>query len=167
MNFPKYILIIIFQLFIFNNGKSQNKLDSILNTLHNKDLKTELAIVLHDTYRMDDRGIQVSGGWRIGFPDRVEGFSGDIASKLDTMFRNKFLLINKLFGLLDDPERDFYSDLLLYELTRIVSDLIPCETRDDWFKVKFYKDSISIRDHDIQFWKKYSVGMAAFKKYYF
>ncbi|HEX4372888.1 MAG TPA: hypothetical protein VHZ50_06220 [Puia sp.] len=161
----KNTLIIIFQLFfLISKINSQSKIDSFINTLHNKDIKTELALVLHDAYMKDERGIFVKS-WRIDFPQRILKFN--FSYRLDTLSPNKVLIVNKLIQQLSDSDRDFFANFLLYEITGILSNLMPCEKREDWFKEKYFQEPVSMRDHDMQFWKNYAVGMSLFNKYWF
>jgi hypothetical protein len=79
----------------------------------------------------------------------------------------KYLLMTKLVQSLDDTNRDWYADLLLYRLTLtdILSiNIIGCDTREKWLRSnpdmnKTYKEA------NVEMWHKYLAGLSTSAKW--
>ena len=70
--------------------------------------------------------------------------------------------------LLDDPEKDWYANLLLYNLTgkhpTIPSkNVVTINTRAEWIK-PMAKDGHTCKASDVQMWEKYFSGLSKSKK---
>src|ERR1700761_6346134 len=122
MNFIKFKLI-FFLVVISKNLSAQSNIDSFINTLHNADAKSVIAWVA--PRKTFDSG-------------RIYGQTAErvvTSIKVIPIMKAfpKYLLISKLFQSLDDPERDWYVDLLLYSLTgKSTKNIFGCSTREQW-----------------------------------
>jgi hypothetical protein len=162
LNTSKYFFAIVFLFGLLGKSNAQGNIDSLLCTLNNKDVRTVIMMAARPMYIKDESGIFIRTGYVMSSIERW--LDRSIKLNLSEMCRNKFLLVNKLIELLNDPDRDFFADFLLYGVTHKISDLLSCATRDEWFKTKKLHFDITVRDYDIQMWKKYSVCMAVFNK---
>jgi hypothetical protein len=158
MNQRKYYYFTLsFLMFIINNTTAQDKIDSFLNTLHNKDVRSTLSLVAPK--RTFDSG-------RI-YAHTVERVLTSINIGQIRKTYPKYLMVSRLVQSLDDPERDWYADLLLYNLnlTRILSlNVVSCDTREKWLRPK-PKDNITYKEADVQMWRNYLAGLTPSDKW--
>jgi hypothetical protein len=108
----KPILILLLITYFVFPGRSQDNLDSLLNTLHNRDLYVapiiygvsivKQTVVNKDSARINRRYYIVSS---------LDEDINTLAEKY-----SKDILVAKLYTLLNDPDRDLYANALLYDL---------------------------------------------------
>jgi hypothetical protein len=67
--------------------------------------------------------------------------------------------------LLNDSARDWYADLLLYNLTGMSTmNIVGCDTRIDWIGIK-RSAGISYKEVDVEIWRKYLSNISPSSKY--
>lgn len=135
-----------------------NKTDSFIQTLHNRDVSLTLQLVAPDK-EFDDSGmIQPSVVMRI--------LSSVDADLVKTTFPES-LLIQKLMELLDDPDKDWYANLLLYNLTGkfppIPSEhVLRVDNRIEWLK-PMSDGGPTYKAIDVKMWERYFSGFLKLK----
>ena len=130
-------------MFVSHHALAQTNIDTFLNTLHNKDVRSRLELVEH-------RGD--SGKF---YGSVVEWWLTSIDLSKVRKAYPKYVMIEKLVGLLDDPERDWYADILLYDLTLVPAlNLISCDTREKWLEIEKNGNS-TYKELDKAFWNHY------------
>jgi len=150
-----YPLTVIFIIFLFNHSMAQHPIDSFLLTLHNGDAKSVLeSVAPKKTYD--------SGKFYIHTQERI--LTSVNVQRLRENYA-KYEMIEKLVGLLDDPERDWYANLLLYNLTRYPSiNIWGCNNRQKWLEVN-PKTNVSYKETDVKIWHEYLKGLSVDSKY--
>ena len=150
-----FYLVLFFTVFINKNLSAQNNIDSFVNSLHNADAKSVLAWVLpektFDTSRI--------------YGQTMERVITNI--KVGPIKKNypKYLMISRLVQSLNDPERDWYADLLLYNLTRISSiNIVSCNSRKQWLDL-MYNTNITYKETDVKMWHDYLTGLSLSDKW--
>lgn len=117
---------------------SQNKLNNFIANMANDKLVFEVAKV--GISRLIDSN-------RIELP-KILVFvkSSDVEGLLKTVKKNK--VVKRLIPLLNDSTKDWYANVLLYQITdRDASALLVIENRNDWIKRN--------RENDIEYWHAY------------
>lgn len=135
----RVISLVFFGTMISASVEAQVRLNKVLKNLHNEDAQY-----------MDARfgALRFIDSNKVEVPeDRILVRSMDVNKLLKSAKRET--VIRRLVGLLSDTTRDWYANLLLYDITH--RDAIyyfgTPETRDSWVK--------SIRNKDIQYWNEY------------
>lgn len=125
-------------LFIFPLELSgQKKINRIINDISNDKLQFEVAKI--GTTRFVD-SVVVTTPKYLAFVDSVNFES--LAN------RDKNKLINRLVPMLTDSTKDWYTNVLLYQLTqKDASSLIVVENRNEWIEKS--------KDDDLNYWKSY------------
>lgn len=125
-------------LFIFPLELSgQKKINRIINDISNDKLQFEVAKI--GTTRFVD-SVVVTTPKYLAFVDSVNFES--LAN------RDKNKLINRLVPMLTDSTKDWYANVLLYQLTqKDASSLIVVENRNEWIEKS--------KDNDLNYWKSY------------
>jgi hypothetical protein len=82
----------------------------------------------------------------------------------------KYLLVEKLVGLLDDTARDWYANLLLSNITRYnpFNDgitRIRVNSREEWLKQSSENTKITHKDMDVIMWRNYLSRISPTNKY--
>jgi hypothetical protein len=138
----KHKLTIIYLLHLFlissNYSVAQGKLDKFIKNLSNNSLKYEVVKV----------GVsELKDSNRIVLPKTiVEVKSVDINSILSKY--NKSSLIKSLIDVLNDPNKDWYANILLYAISqKDATPLIVINGRKDWVDV--YKEK------DLHYWNDF------------
>ena len=132
----------------------QYSTDRFLQTLHNKDADLIVEFVAPEKLFNNKGKFQ---------PFTIKRILTSVDVDLVQKHYPKYLLIEKLMQLLNDPERDWYANLLLYNLTEKCPSE-PCvntlrvNTRTAWLKampdgMRTYKAG------DVEMWKKYYSGL--------
>src|SRR5579863_4592166 len=111
---------------------AQVSIDSFISTLHNIKAESTIAMVLPK---------RTADGGKVYFstPERVLTNSSGRSVRTSQLKKeyNKYLLISKLIQSLDDSERDWYADLLLYNLNLpdiSTSNILGCDNRQKWLR---------------------------------
>ncbi|HWW39590.1 hypothetical protein, partial [Pedobacter sp.] len=128
MKFRKYCrLILISVMFFVKSGLAQDSIYHFLATLNNRDVISYISWVAPD---------KIADSGKI-YAHTFERILKSIdVSKIRKTYP-KYLMIENLVLLLDDPDRDWYADLLLYNLTRLSSiNVVGCDNRNDWLRIK-------------------------------
>ena len=150
-----YHMIFLFALFIGENASAQGSIDSFINTLHNTNAVSAVALVAPS--KTFDSG-KIYGHTT----ERV--LTGLNINRIKKAYP-KYLLVKKLVQSLGDSERDWYADLLLYNLTKISSlNIIPCSTREKWLKPK-PNTNMTHKEADVEMWRKYLAGLSISDKW--
>jgi hypothetical protein len=132
------------------NLSAQTNIDGFINTLHNADAKSAIAWVAPK--KTFDSGMI--------YGQTAERVITNIRISPITKAYSKYLLISKLVHSLDDPERDWYADLLLYSLTgKSTTNIFGCNTREQWLRLG-YKMNITYKEADIEMWRNYLTGLS-------
>ncbi len=134
---------------LISNCMGQSNIDSFLQSLHNNDVRSKLSSVgPSKTYD--------SGRIYIHTTERLLT-SVDVSHIKESFPRKE--LIEKLVTLLKDTTRDWYADLLLYNLTREPSlNILACNTREQWLKIN-PQTNRPHQQYDVDFWQKYAAGL--------
>ena len=155
MKFIRFYLIFFLTVFINKNLPAQSNIDSFINTLNNTNAKSVIAWVAPK--KTFDSG-------RI-YGQTAERIITNIKVSPIKKSYPKYLLISKLVQSLDDPERDWYADLLLYSLTGISSgNILSCNTREQWLRIKSNMN-ITYKEADVEVWRKYVAGISVSDKW--
>jgi hypothetical protein len=130
-------------------------LDKILNTLRNRDLRFVLV-------KVSPPAAQTYDSVRHVF--YVSMFQLRVTSTNVTELKAKYpqpALVRGLVSLLDDTTRDWYANLLLYQLSgRPNEGALGTQSRERWV-LPIQKDSTAtFRDQDIAMWKKYELELS-------
>ena len=150
-----YKSLLFISIIIGKSVSAQRNVDSFVNTLHNTNAKSAVAWVAPKR-RPDSTKIYGSSIERILTNVHI----GEIKRVYP-----KYVLIRKLVECLNDSERDWYADLLLYSLTDSSSlNIIPCSTRDQWLKVP-HDMNVTHKAIDVEMWHKYLVGLSPSEKW--
>ncbi len=158
MKFKKYYrLTIISLVFFVKYDLAQDSLQNFLASLNNNDAKSYLALVAPKKFYDSASG-------RI-YAHTIERRLKSIdIDKVQKTFP-KYLMVKNLVRLLGDPERDWYADLLLYNLTRIESlNIVGCDTRNDWLTIK-RGTNITYKQLDEEMWMKYLSDLSPSSEY--
>lgn len=141
--------------FVTGTGIAQNNIDSFLNTLHNKDVKSVLMWVAPPKLFDSATGAIY-----------IHTFEQIVTSIDESQIRlkyPKYLMVQKLVQLLDDPERDWYADLLLYNLT--TKEFIGCDSRESWLTSIKHNTNLTFRQIDMNKWRKYLSALSPTDKW--
>src|ERR1700722_60234 len=103
------------------------QIDSFLFTLHNKDAQTGLFLELPKYDSTKKNAI------------RMDIITTHVTSinmgRILNIFPKKILLL-KLMALLNDPERDWYANLLLFDISKVYSfSMMQVKSRDKWLTI--------------------------------
>ncbi|MFT3674579.1 MAG: hypothetical protein QM781_01645 [Chitinophagaceae bacterium] len=115
----------------------QNKINKIVNSISNDNLRFEVAIV--GTTRFIDSTIVATPKYRVFIESvNLESLSNQKTRKL----------IRRLIPLLNDNAKDWHTNILLYQLTkRDASTFITIRNRSEW--IEKYKNN------DLRYWRSY------------
>jgi hypothetical protein len=150
----KYLPFVLITLAV-KSAMAQNNVDSFINTLHNQDVRSELAFVAPKK-TFDSGKVYAHTVERV----LTSANLGQIRKAFP-----KYLLVQKLVEALNDPERDWYADLLLYDLTLVPAfNIFGCDTRDKWLTID-REGIFTYKEEDMQFWRIYLVGLSPSDKY--
>jgi hypothetical protein len=121
------------------------KIDSFLVNLHNKDAAKQMVLE-----RPKNSGIT--------FDILVIHVSPDSVHRLLERFPKNFLL-PKIFQLLNDPERDWYANLLLYDISKAYTFyMFKINSREEWLSID-PETNLTYKQEDIAIWKRYEAGI--------
>ena len=150
-----YKSLLFVSLFLGKGVSAQPNVDSFINTLHNVNAKSVVAWVA-PAKRPDSTKIYGSS---------VERILTNVHIREIKKVYPKYALIRKLIECLDDSDRDWYADLLLYSLADTSSmNIIPCNTRDQWLKTSLTLH-VTHKAVDVEMWHKYLVGLSPSDKW--
>ena len=111
---PKFILIILLSTLVLD-APAQRSLDSILNSLNNRDVY--VSFVTHSSYigtKVPVRILNTDSPLASIRSFKVVSLDEDIKELVQTFDRK--MVIKKLYYLLQNPAKDFYANVLLYDL---------------------------------------------------
>lgn|SRR5690606_4645249 len=115
----------------------QKKINKLINSISNEKLKFEVAKV--GTSQMIDSGV-------VSLPKNLVFVKSLSLQSLSD--RDKQRLVSRLIPMLNDNTKDWYANVLLYQLTeREASSLIIIENRDEWVAKH--------KDEDLKYWHCY------------
>jgi hypothetical protein len=141
---------LLIMLFSIQGGftSGQTNMDSLLVNLNNKDVK--FKIFLRQSY--------FENGELHPFVIHRTVTSVNLTHIIDSF--PKYPLISRLVKLLDDSNRDWYANLLLFSLTGLENigtkgKIMFIKNREDWLKPAFEKSSMSNKYLDERFWQNY------------
>jgi hypothetical protein len=136
---------------------AQGNIDSFANTLNNAEATSALAWVAPTKiYDSSTRKIYAHSLERVVTSTNL--------LKIQKTYP-KYLMIGKLVQLLDDSNRDWYANLLLYSLTnKSSSNIIGCSSRGDWLKIKT-NTKYTYKQIDLEIWHKYFSGLSRSSEY--
>lgn len=151
MNCMKWFYLTLLLVTFMSKGTfAQSNIDSFINTLHNADAISAIAFVAPK--KTFDSG-KIYG-------QTVERILTNLKVSPIEKAYPKYLLITKLVQCLNDPERDWYADLLLCGLTELSSiNILGCSTRERWLKLKSNMN-ITYKEADVEMWRKYLAGLS-------
>jgi hypothetical protein len=153
MKYYSRTLIMLFSIVL--TGKcaiAQPNLDSFLNTLHNTDMRLDLAFVApHERY---------DTATKYPYFSTIERVVTSVdMSYLMTSFP-RYSLIKGLVRLLDDPDRDWYANLLLYDFAReSTAKYMAFDTREKWLR-PMPDTTVTYKQTDVEMWRKYLAGLS-------
>ena len=131
-----------------------NRIDSFLHTLNNKNAKTSLALVLPDESR------DSNGRYKLQFDRLVLLLTSINVFQLEKIYP-KDLLIKKLVPLLDDPDRDWYANLLLYNITQVYTfNMVSVTNREKWVMPE-KGSNLTFKSQDMAMWRRYLWGIVS------
>lgn len=132
------------------NSTLVQNIDSFLSTLHNGNVTTVLSFVLHK--------VKIDSGYL--FVDAVEWLLTSMDPEKVREAYPMYLTVKRLVELLDDPERDWYANLLLYNLTfRSAVSIFRCNTREKWLEID-EATHFTFKYQDTEYWKIYLAGLS-------
>lgn len=134
----KFMPLLFLVLVMWNYTLGQVKVDEFIDGLSNDNLKYEMAKVGTS---------ELKSGNKIALPKTVVVVkSVDVKSVLSKY--KKSALLKRLIAALDDPNKDWYANILLYAITeRDATSLVVIEGRADWVN--------SNKEKDVEYWSKY------------
>ena len=134
----KYYIILIFLLLLQTRAVSQSGLDSLLKRIDNKDAQIGFFTRISsagDIIKTDNPAPQIKPHGQV--------MSLDVDSLAALYPRD--LIVSKLVPLLEDTNKDFYANAILYALFERL--MPPLNTRENWLKTTAKKD--------IEYWQNY------------
>jgi hypothetical protein len=142
-------------MFFVKSGLAQDSIYHFLATLNNRDVISYISWVAPD---------KIADSGKI-YAHTFERILKSIdVSKIRKTYP-KYLMIENLVLLLDDPDRDWYADLLLYNLTRLSSiNVVGCDNRNDWLRIK-RGTNFTYKHFDVEMWKNYLSGLLPSSEY--
>ncbi len=140
--------------YIPEKNVAQDNMDNFLKTLHNKDVSLTIELVA------PEKAFDKNGKFQ---PSVIERILTSVNVNLLQNTCPKYLLIQKLIKLLDDPEKDWYANLLLYNLTGKLpsissENILRINTRIAWLR-PMADGGYTCKSSDVKMWKKYFSGL--------
>ena len=116
---------------------AQKSLEKLINGLSNQDLKYEISKV----------GVATINDNKLTVPKMLVMIKSINVNSLAKKYK-KENLIRHLITVLNDPDKDWYANVLLYAITqKEASPLLAVENRDEWI--------IAGREQDLKYWNNY------------
>jgi hypothetical protein len=149
-----YFMLAYFQMPINSVSAQSGDLDSFLSTLRNKDLRFK-TVVLSPSPPAYDSVRHVFNVSQLQL--RITSINvGALKAKYATP-----TLIRRLVSLLDDSTRDWYANLLLYQLSGLPNlGALGIQSRDIWLSPVQKDSPTTYRDRDIAMWRKYELELS-------
>lgn len=130
------------------------KIDSFLLKLHNKDAAKQWVLERPKNFSLFDTSIKNGA--------LIDILVIHVAPDSIRLILRRFpqnLLLPKIFQLLNDPERDWYANLLLYDISKAYTFYIfKINSREEWLSID-PKTNLMYKQEDIAIWKRYEAGI--------
>jgi hypothetical protein len=150
-----FLTLLCVPLAISSAVAQSGKIDSILRTLKNKDLRFDLVTVSPPPSETYDSVRHVFNGSQL----QLWVTSIDV-NALSAKYPLP-ALVRGLIPLLDDSMRDWYANLLLYQLSGWPnSGALGIQSREIWILPIQKGSPTTFKDQDIEMWKKYELKLS-------
>ncbi|MBO9621019.1 MAG: hypothetical protein J7539_18530 [Niabella sp.] len=149
LNMNCFKLLLIHYIFLFGSlisGNGQNiELNNFVNRLNNKDARMDLLLVAPPVDTLKNHPLAIH---------TLELHLSSVNVFLITRQFGIEHLMSHMNELLTDTTRDWYANLILYEITHRNTDIfLKVKNRDDWVEPRAYMHDSTYKQKDIEMWK--------------
>jgi len=148
----KHFFICFVILFFFSRTIAQNNIDSFVLTLHNKDLKFIVGLILPNNKidKSNGRNRPQYLGWFVTSLDFLD---------IEKRFQ-KYPFVKRLVEALDDPERDWSANLILFSIIQdqfMASAVRPLliDSKEKWLMRSSESTPVTNKEMDVVMWRNY------------